>query len=132
MTRRVHVESRALDAPFSSAHETASAFVRSFGWKPPPAWTEVDREGAIEVVSSALMNDLVDDAPRLPFREAEARAVEFVSSCPEDAVFFTNGDLEQTRKGFGRQPITSAKADAGVIAVTRSRVSMLWIEERSD
>ena len=126
--RRVHVEQRPRD-PTSSALDAASSLVRSLGFRPPPAWTEVDREGAIEVLSSALMNDLVDDAPRMPFREAEARAHEFASSCEEDAVFFTNGALEQTRKGFGREPITSAKADGGVIVVSRSRVAMLWIED---
>src|SRR5688500_15321113 len=124
MARRVHVESRAIDAPLGSAHEVASSFVRSFGWRPPPAWTEIDREGAIEVVSSALMNDLVDDAPRMPFREAEERARQFASACEDGAVFFTNGALDETRRGFGRRPITQGKADAGVIAVTTSRVVM--------
>lgn len=129
MARRVHVESRAIDAPFTSAHEVASSFVRSFGWRPPPAWTPIDREGALEVVSSALMNDLVDDAPRTPFRDAEERARRFIADCPEDAVFFTNGALEETRKGFRRQPVTQAKADAGVIAVSLTRVAMFWIED---
>lgn len=129
MTRRVHVERRAIDAPFTSAAEAASSFVRSFGWRPPPAWTEVDREGAIEVVSSALMNDLVDDAPRAPFLEAEERARRFIAECPAGAVFFTNGALAEMRKGFGRRPITGARADGGVIAVSRSDVAMFWIED---
>lgn len=129
MARRVHVERRAIDAPFTSSHDAASTFVRSLGWRPPPSWTEIDREEAIEVVSSALMNDLVDDAPRMPFREAEERARRFIADCSDEAAFFTNGALEQTRKGFGRHPITDADSDAGVIAVMRTCVSMLWIED---
>jgi hypothetical protein len=129
MARRVHVERRAIEAPVASAREVASSFVESLGWRPPPAWTEVDREGAIEVVSSALMNDLVSDAPMLPFREAEERARELVAGVDDGAVFFTNGTLEDARRGFGRRGITGAKADAGVIAVSGDRVTMLWIED---
>jgi hypothetical protein len=129
MGRRVHVESRAIDAAFTSAHDVASDFVRSFGWRPPPAWTEIDREGAIEVLSSALMNDLVDDAPRMPFREAEARARELVADCEQGSVFLTNGVLEELRRGFRAPKITSAKADTGVIAVSPRTVQLVWIED---
>jgi hypothetical protein len=144
MGRRVHVESRAYDAlatsataasaasvasAASAASEVASAFVRALGWQPPAEWTEIEREEAVEVVSSALMNNLVDDAPMMPFREAEATARQFVSSCDERAVFFTNGALADTRRGFGRRPITKATADAGVIAVWDGHVALLWVED---
>ena len=92
-------------------------------------WTQIDREGAVEVLSSALMNDLVDDAPRMAFREAEAKARAFVAECASDAVFFTNGALEEMRRGFGRRNITSAKADGGVIAVAADEIRMMWIED---
>ena len=130
--RRIHVERRSIDTaaePPSLAQEIANAFVVSLGWRAPRMWTEVDREGAIEVVSSALMNDLVDDAPRLPFRDAEERAQVFIAGCPTDAVFLTNGALEDTRMGFGRRRITQGKADTGVIAVSAERIDMLWVED---
>jgi hypothetical protein len=41
----------------------------------------------------------------------------------------TNGVLAETRRGFGRHPITGSKADAGVIAVSPARVTMLWVED---
>src|SRR5205085_5833688 len=109
--------------------DAANSFVQSFGWRPPRAWTEIDREGAIEVLSSALQNSLVDDGPMMPFKEAEARARQFVAGCERDAVFLTNGALAETRMGFGRQRITAARADAGVIAVSPSHVTMMWIED---
>jgi hypothetical protein len=124
--RRVHVEQRPRD-PTSSALDAASALVRSLGWRAPPAWIEVDRDGAIEVLSSAMMNDLVDDAPRMSFREAEERAREFEASCGSGAVFFTNGTLANIRRGFGRHSITPARADGGVIAVSPVEVRMFWI-----
>jgi hypothetical protein len=127
--RRIHVEHRLTVSPVQSANDVANDFVRSFGWRPPKEWTPIDREGAIETLSTALMNDLVDDAPRMPFREAEERAREFVAQCAGDAIFFTNGALDQARMGFGRRPITSAKADAGVIAVSSTEVRMMWIED---
>lgn len=121
---RVHVVSR----PLAQAR-AVDDFVRSLGMRPPPAWNEVDREGAMEVLSSALMNHLVDDGPMMPFAEAEACARAFVAACEDGAVFFTNGALEDARRGFGRHGITSAKADAGVIAVSSSSVTMLWVED---
>jgi hypothetical protein len=127
--RRLHVERRPIDEPITSAREVASAFVRSFGWHPLDTWTEIDRDGAIEVVSTALMNDLVTDAPRMPFDEAEEHARRFVGECASDAVFFTNGALEDLRRGFGRRSITGAKADAGVIAVSSREVRMFWIQD---
>lgn len=135
MARRIHVESRAIEAPTTppaSPQDIANAFVRSFGWQPPHTWTTIDREGAIEVLSSALQNDLVDDAPKMPFREAEEHARQFVDGCGDEGrgvVLLTNGTIEETRKGFGRHSITAAKADAGVIAVSSTRVTMTWIED---
>lgn len=126
--RRIHDERRSIETP-GSPEEIANAFVGSLGWRAPRAWTVIDRDGAVEVLSSALMNDLVDDAPRLPFREAEERALAFIAGCPTDAVFLTNGALENTRMGFGRRRLTQGKADAGVIAVSADRIDMLWVED---
>ena len=119
---------RLVSRPLAEAR-AVDDFVRSLGMRPPPAWNEVDRDGAIEVLSSALMNDLVDDGPMMSFAEAEACARAFVAACKDDAVFFTNGALADTRRGFGRHGITSAKADAGVIAVSSTSVTLMWIED---
>ena len=127
MARRIRVESRSLDAAPASPPDAASAFVTSFGLRHPPTWVQVERDAAIDVIASALMNDLVSDAPRASFRHADSEARRFVDACAPSTVFVTNGDPTLTSKGFGWAALGDSGVDTGIVAVSASEVRMFWI-----
>lgn len=126
---RVHVEFRRLNAPSASARAVATAFVEELAMRPPHAWTELDPQGALEVVTRVLHVDLAYDIPVMTLDLAQGLARRFLACCGEGAVFVTNGSLAQSSNGGEWSPLTGATFDTGVVAVSSRRASLLWVED---
>jgi hypothetical protein len=126
---RARVEFRRLDAPMAPAHSVATAFVKALALTPPETWTDLDRQGALEVLTRVLHADLAYDMPMMTIDMADALACRFLACCGDTAVFVTNGSLALAPTGGAWSPLTDATFDTGVIAVSARRVGMLWVED---
>lgn len=91
---------------------------------------EVSRKDAIQLLISALSNDLCYKTKRLEKETAEQIAKEFIGPFNGQARFYTNSDIPYHKKGsfWSFSPITEATIDTGVIVREgENLVSLLWI-----
>jgi len=91
---------------------------------------EVKRREAIQLLISAMSNDLCYGVKRLGKGTAEQIAKEFVGSFHEQARFYTNSDVPYDKKGsaWSFSPITNATIDTGVIVREgKNLVSLIWV-----
>lgn len=128
---RVVVDVRAHDCPTTHAVGCADSIASVVGYV-PCAWREVDRQAAFTIVSSCMHCDLAYRQELLPLDAARDLASRFLSLFGGEARFFTNGepiDVFRPRSSRSWFPITAATFDAGVIAVSPSRVGIFWVED---
>ena len=111
-----------------AAYSVATAFVKALAMKPPEAWTDLDLTAAREVLTRVLHADLAYNTPMMTVETADALARRFLACCGDAPVFVTNGSLALTPTGAW-SPLTDATFDTGVIAVSDTRVGMLWAED---
>ncbi|MGD2117366.1 MAG: hypothetical protein PVG66_03340 [Chromatiales bacterium] len=92
--------------------------------------SEISRKDAIQLLISALSNDLCYGAKRLGKGMAEQIAKEFIGAYHEQARFYTNSDVPYNNKShaWSFSPITEATIDTGVIVREgKNLASLLWV-----
>ena len=127
----VVLDVRLHDCPAEDAHVCADAIATTVGYVPCD-WRELDRSAALGNVISCMQCDLAYQEPILSLEEARDLAQRFLSLFEEGARFFTNGDpfdASDRYRSRSWQPISAATFDAGVIAVSRDRVGIFWVED---
>ncbi len=106
----------------------ANALLR-FGLKPDAdALHIVKRIQAAKILAHLLWKDLAYGAEIMPFEEATALARMFIEGHSESGTkFYVNADW--SRSSFGWSGLTDATFDGGVIAVSASVASCVWVED---
>jgi hypothetical protein len=95
-------------------------------------FTELHKNDAVKLLSSALCNDLCYGVKRMGKTKAEQIAVEFISSHHDGARFYTNSSIPYHQKSSSWlfTSITNATIDTGVIVREGHKlVSLLWIAD---
>lgn len=98
-------------------------------------WTVIDRELAHGLVRALFHRDLAYDSVILTLEQADDIASAFIRhrEASDDARFYTIPGLGiwhaegQPSAGHAYTPLTTATFDTGVVAITASRVFMVWV-----
>ena len=97
---------------------------------PRGAWHEVDRETAIELLSTAMSFDLCYGAKSMPRGTARELAERFCAELHWQDRFFTNSDQpwDPNREAWAFGSLTDATIDTGVIAKSGdSFAGICWV-----
>jgi hypothetical protein len=132
------------DAASSSVVDLIDSFCSKHGFTAiGEQWCELTEEAASRHLSAVLQRDLAYGSEMISAKQARAIAVKFIECC-KPAHYFSNTpvstkSIETTQENSqtfsdrpltnGWQPLTQATFDSGVVAVGKTKIALLWIED---
>lgn len=121
------------DDPRVPLNAFVAAMGLGFASAPVGRWELLARHQAQRLLFAALAWDQAYDTARLELSAAERIATAFVDLFAEQARFFTNGTVEETRFGLRTHAwygaVTSATFETGVVAADESRIGLLYLTD---
>lgn len=101
----------------------------------PGSLQEVPGDKALQVLTAILHQDLAYSCEAMPLARAKELAQNFLSSQESGARFFINADWsqyfapKQRPSSFAWNGFTKATFDGGVLAISQSFASCVWVED---
>lgn len=89
----------------------------------------ISRENAAVAIAHLVAYDQAYELPTGAFAIADDCGAQFVGLFPSEARFFTNSPNPSDSSAHSWNPITRSTFDCGVIAISPTRVGVVWFED---